>query len=744
MTGTYPGSGVDPWAVLRATPTALVQTDAEGRVVVWNPAAERLFGYTVQEILGEPDPLSPQDQVAVFERLASPGTTDRLPQQDPQRDPPERSHRQCLRKDGTAVEVEICVVPVRGAEDEIVGVLTSYDDARPLDPDHETHLERGHRQEAIAMLGQQALSTVDLQELLERAIRLVSDYLDLPVVCLALTDRRSEELRYTATFGWRCPPACAVPPESLAQQVVDRGEVRVLPRITDRQASIDGIVGAPPVHSCAGVPLGGERRLFGAITAYARQPAAFGEEEMHFLKTVANIVAAATGRHEAESQIRYRAFHDALTDLPNRELLHERLGHCLRSDPHSRLRTALLLIDLDGFKDVNDSQGHQVGDQVLRQVADRVRRRLRNSDTVARLGGDEFAVVLDRMQDNNQVVMIAQELADLLREPFDSPGGQISLSGSIGIAVSPDHGSDTHVLLQRADLAMYRAKRERTEVEFFDPGFDETAGSRLWMVKDLRAAIEGNQLGVAFQPVIDLFTNNVASVEALARWHHPQRGPQPPLQFVGLAEQNGLIGGLTDLILRETLVQCGAWLEAGRSIPVAVNLSPALLSSTDYASYLIEKIIESGIPPWMIRFEVTESALASEAAVATLRRIHDFGTKISVDDFGTGWSSLGRLKQLPVDTVKIDRSFVTDMTADTKDTAIVRSVVALAQDLQLRTIAEGVETPQVAQALVRLGVQRAQGFLYSRPVTGSALSTWYDSWQLGRRRLPTPYADRTS
>ena len=193
-------------------------------------------------------------------------------------------------------------------------------------------------------------------------------------------------------------------------------------------------------------------------------------------------------------------------------------------------------------------------------------------------------------------------------------------------------------------------------------------------------------------------------------------------------------------------MQCGAWLEAGRSVPVAVDLSPALLRSADYASYLIDKVVGSGIPPWMIRFEVTESTLASESAVAAPRRIHDFGTRISVDDFGTGWSSLGRLKQLPVDTVKIDRSFVTGMTADRRDAAIVRSVVALAQDMQLRTIAEGVETPQVARALVRLGVQRAQGFLCSRPVTGSALATWYDSWQLGRRppAPSSPRTDRTS
>jgi len=351
------------------------------------------------------------------------------------------------------------------------------------------------------------------------------------VACLALTDDVGR-LRYAAAAGRRCPPGTDAPPESLVQQVVDDGEVRVLPRTTDLQVSLDGIVGAPPVRSRAGVPLGGPRRRIGALTACARQQGAFGEDEVHFLTTLANIVAAATGRHEAECQIRHRALHDALTGLPNRELLHERLDHHLRADPHSRRRTALLLIDLDGFKDVNDSQGHQAGDQVLRQVAERLRRRLRTSDTVARLGGDEFAVVLGRMDDSEQVVRIARELQALLREPFGSPGGPIALSGSIGIAVWPDHGSDTHLLLQRADPAMYRAKRERTGVEFFDPRFDETASTRLWMVEDLRAAIEGRQLELAFRPVIDLVSDNVAGVEALARWHHPRRGPQQPLQFV--------------------------------------------------------------------------------------------------------------------------------------------------------------------------------------------------------------------
>ncbi|NHC16378.1 sensor domain-containing phosphodiesterase, partial [Motilibacter deserti] len=479
------------------------------------------------------------------------------------------------------------------------------------------------------------------------------------------------------------------------------------------------------IRSSAAVTVAGDTGPWGALVAHGSSPDAFGPDDLHFLQAVANVVAALLARARVEEELQLRATHDALTGLPGRELLRERLSAAVAGPDAGPV--GLLLLDLNGFKDVNDSLGHHVGDDVLRQVAPRLGVPLTPLDTVARLGGDEFAICLAAPRTTDELLEMTGRISDLLHGTYETPFGPVSLGGSVGAAIAPAHGTDAHMLLRHADQAMYRAKREATGWAVYDPQLDEDPTSRLRAVNELRGAIAAHEITLAYQPIVHLPTETVRSVEALARWTSPTRGPQSPAEFVALAERSGLIGDLTDEIVRMACRQAARWLADGRELAVAVNLPGSVLAQPGYADRLARHAELAGIPPALLSVEVTETTLVSEAAVATLRRLVDRGMQVLVDDFGTGYSSLGRLKQLPVQTLKIDRSFITGLAEDRADLAIVRSVVALAEELGLDVVAEGVETPEVADALRALGVPRAQGYLYARPLPPHDLEAWLDT-----------------
>jgi diguanylate cyclase (GGDEF)-like protein/PAS domain S-box-containing protein len=692
-------------------------------VVLWNAPAERLLGYRDAEVLGRRHPGIPRRETARWAEAL-----DRLLAGQPV-DP----HPTTLRhRDGTTVSVDCWPTPVRDGDGTVVGVLVTY-----TATDEHRHRDglpaRMRQQAAVAALGQFALGGAALDDLLTETLRTVTTILGVPIA--TVIRRRSDgSLRTVAAQGRQAPAAAVLDPlRSPSGMAIASGGPVVLADPTALPPGPRRALNGLGLNSTAVVLVGNPSRPWGTLSVHAPSRAFFGEDDLHFLHGVANIIAAADARRRAEDEVRHRATHDALTGLPNRELLNDRLEAALRTAADGDDRTALLLIDLDGFKDVNDSQGHQAGDIVLRQVAVRLRDRLDDVATVARLGGDEFAVVLSRLRSVDDAIRVAASLHDLLRDPFDSPGGAVSLGGSIGIALAPDHGADPYALLRRADLAMYRAKRERCGFAVHDPEVDRDASDRLWMVNDLRQAIAANEITVAFQPVVDLRTHVATSVEALARWVHPIRGPLSPNEFVPLAEASGLISDLTERVVRAGLTEVAEWFRAGRRLAVGVNLSAALLSSSNQADLLRDVLAETGLPPEMARVEVTETALASDTAVSVLRRISAMGVRVAVDDFGTRYSSLGRLKQLPVQTIKIDRSFVTGLAEDRRDVAIVRSVVALARELGLRVIAEGVETVEVERMLGVLGVQRAQGHLFSPPLDATRLTAWHDGWLAGDR-----------
>jgi diguanylate cyclase (GGDEF)-like protein len=423
-----------------------------------------------------------------------------------------------------------------------------------------------------------------------------------------------------------------------------------------------------------------------------------------------------------------QALTDALTGLPNREHLAERTAAALeessRGEPGAA-GPALLLFDLDRFKEVNDTLGHQVGDSLLQVVGRRLTSALRPGDTVARLGGDEFAVLLTGAS-AAEADATAVRLLHEVRVPVEVGGLRLDVRASVGVAVAPEHGRDLEELLQHADVAMYLAKGAGGGVEHYDPERDRNCTQRLTMVGELREALASGQLEVHFQPKADLRTGQVASVEALVRWRHPERGLVPPDAFVPLAESCGLVEQLTAVVLDASLGELARWRAAGLELTVAVNVSVRDLSGGVLVADVVAALSRHGVPPACLQLEVTEGSLftASQEAAATLAELIELGVTLSLDDFGTGYSSLGHLRALPVSELKVDRSFVQRVAEDPRDQAIVRSIVDLAGGLGMRVVAEGVEDDRTWQALRELGCDVAQGWHLSRAEPAHLLTPW--------------------
>jgi len=439
-----------------------------------------------------------------------------------------------------------------------------------------------------------------------------------------------------------------------------------------------------------------------------------------------------TARKRAEAALEHQALHDALTDLPNRVLLHDRLQQAIRAAQRDKTTLALLIMDLDRFKEVNDTFGHQTGDQLLGQLGERLGSVLRVSDTIARLGGDEFAMLLPTatIEDARH---IAGRLLEVLDEPFALGNLQLEIDASIGIALSPEHGSDADTLLRRADVAMYIAKRTNSGHALYAAEQDQHSPMRLALVGELRRAIDQNELSLYFQPKVSLKDSRVVCAEALVRWQHPSHGLLGPDEFVPIAEQTGLIRPLARWVLEAAVRQCASWRQEGLDLAVAVNLSMRNLHDPEIVDTIRQLLVRWGIPPARLVIEITESSLMADAARAmdVLARLREMGVGISVDDFGTGYSSLAYLKRLPVDELKIDKSFVTQMATDENDEAIVRSTIGLAHDLGLTVVAEGIEDQQTWNLLAALGCDVGQGYFVSRPVPAAILGVWLTTcdWQ---------------
>jgi diguanylate cyclase (GGDEF)-like protein/PAS domain S-box-containing protein len=422
---------------------------------------------------------------------------------------------------------------------------------------------------------------------------------------------------------------------------------------------------------------------------------------------------------ESQEKLDHLAHHDPLTQLPNRLLFNDRLQHAIQRTTRDNEQLALLFIDLDRFKNVNDTLGHHIGDELLKQVAQALSDKLREGDTLARLGGDEFIVLLENVDGQYGASLVAEKLVGMFEQPFMVAGHELFVTCSVGISLFPADASDLNMLIRNADVAMYQAKaRGRNGFRFYAPSMTGEGVERLRLETFLRRSIEKEEVFLNYQPQVEIDTGRLIGVEALVRWNHPELGLVPPIRFIPLAEDTGFINQLGKWVLYEACRQMVRWQEAGLEVPkIAVNLSAKQFERGSMVAVVRDILAETGLEPHRLQLEVTESLIMNTGdALAFINDLHAVGVSLAIDDFGTGYSSLAYLKQMPVQTLKIDRSFIKDISTDVNDEAIAIAIIQLGKSMNLSVIAEGVETDEQAAFLLRHGCNQAQGYFYSRPV----------------------------
>jgi diguanylate cyclase (GGDEF)-like protein/PAS domain S-box-containing protein len=442
-----------------------------------------------------------------------------------------------------------------------------------------------------------------------------------------------------------------------------------------------------------------------------------------------------TERKMSEKKIEHMAHHDSLTGLPNRVLIKDRAEQIMVHAKRLNAKAAFLFIDLDGFKSINDTLGHSVGDSMLKSVASRLKACIRESDTISRQGGDEFLLILSGIQKANVISTIAEKILAELEKSFEIDSHSLSLSGSIGIALYPDHGETFETLLQSADTAMYKAKElGKNSYHFYTQQMTHHMIGEFKIQNDLKSALLQDEFILFYQPQIDLTTNSIIGVEALIRWRHPMMGMMPPMNFISIAENNGLIVPIGQWVIEEACRQAALWQEMGIDISVAVNISAMQFKRGNLEEIVKNALFISKIDPKWLELELTESIIMHDAdnTLQSVRNLKALGIQLSIDDFGTGYSSLSYLKRFAVDKLKIDQSFVRDILEDKEDTAIVKTIIQMAKNLNLKTIAEGVETQEVLSIIQDFGCDEVQGYHFAKPMPANDFEHYFSSYSVNK------------
>jgi diguanylate cyclase (GGDEF)-like protein len=479
------------------------------------------------------------------------------------------------------------------------------------------------------------------------------------------------------------------------------------------------------IRACLAIPVfSGKGQVLGTVALLNSEPHAHGSSDHQLLEMTAKLAAIAIEQRSLTERLAHLAHHDTLTGLPNRLLASDRLdGALARCNRHSE-KTAIIYIDLDRFKHVNDSLGHQTGDLLLRQVADRLKGYTRKSDTLARMGGDEFLVILNRIVDITDVSKASQRILNALVTPFSIEGRQLHIGASIGISVFPDHGLDATELQRNADIAMYSAKNEGgNRYRYYTEEMNALVIERLEIENDLRKALERGEFELFFQPQFQLSSRDVYGVEALLRWNHPELGRIPPARFIPIAEETGLIIPIGSWVLRTACEQNRAWQDAGYSpFRIAVNVSALQVVHPGFVDEVAAVLAETGLHPRWLELEITESVLMRDMSVVArlLEEIRRLGVSVAIDDFGNGYSSMSYLQRLPVDCLKVDQSFIREIEQlselSTRSRTLLRTFVSLASSLGVRLLAEGVENDEQFKFLNEIGCEMGQGFLLGVPM----------------------------
>jgi diguanylate cyclase (GGDEF)-like protein/PAS domain S-box-containing protein len=693
-------------ALLEAAPDAMVVVNEDGEIVLLNLQAEKQFGYHRGELLGQQ--VKSIIPVGFAERLIADGTrtaSEALAQQIGTGI--ELTGR---RKDGGEFPIELMLSPVESADGILVTAAIRDISVRKAAERRLAQMEERYR---------------GLLEAAPDAMVVVNE--DGEIVLLNLQAEKQFGYRRDELLG---QAVSNIIPEGFAERLIADGlrsaedalAQQIGMGIELRGRRNDG--SEFPIELMLS-PLGSADGIL--VTAAIRNIAIRKKAEAHLLQKVEELNRSneeleqfAYISRSMARQMAHAAQHDCLTGLPNRTLLLDRVNHAVALAPRHRKQVALLFLDLDGFKHINDSLGHSIGDGLLNSVAKRLAECVRCSDTVSRQGGDEFVVLLSEVEHAEDAAITARRMLEAVARPHIIDQHELHVTTSIGVAAFPDDGGDAETLIRHADMAMYQAKQNGNgSFRFFTPEMNKRAIERQAIEEGLRRALERNELMLHYQPKYCLRTGEISGAEALLRWMHPTRGVVPPDQFIPVAEECGLIVPIGAWVMREACRQAREWVDRGlRPVTMAVNVSAREFSEDDFVDGLFDVLGETRLDPARLEIELTESVLMKRAdrAAAILKSVRDGGVKVAIDDFGTGYSSLSYLQKFPVDALKIDQSFVRQISTVGDDTAIVTAVIGMARSLELRVVAEGVETLAELAFLRRYKCDEAQGFYLSRPV----------------------------
>lgn len=666
-------------ALLEDIPNISVQGyDESRRVIFWNAASERLYGHSQAEAIGQ-----------LLETLIIP---------EPMRAPVVQLHTQWLN-DG---------IPIPAGELELLHKDGS------LVPVYSSHaMVRNSRNEA-----QMYCIDVDLGDLrkAQSELRLAATVFEGSGEAILITDARNRILSANAAFsritGYLNDEIIGRDPSFLASGRHDAAFYQQMWRCLQDKGHWQGEVW--------------NRRKNGEVFPEWLGISAVCNDAGQITHYVA-IFSDISEKMAAEAQLEFLAHHDPLTNLPNRILVKDRVIQSLAFAAREEMHVALMFLDLDHFKVVNDTLGHAVGDKLLQAVVSRLKDCVRETDTISRQGGDEFLIALTGLHDTQAVTTISEKILQQMEQPFTLDGHNLACSFSIGIALYPDDAADFDTLLLKADTAMYHAKNAgRNTFRFFTEQMNVNAHERFLMQNCLRQAIERNELQLYYQPQVDLSSGRITGAEALLRWNSAELGSVPPVRFIPVAEDSGLIIPIGEWVLREACKQAEAWRQQGLPpLTVAVNMSPLQFKRSDPVALVSQILAETRLPAWCLELEITESLLIQDmdAVLGTLQHLTTLGVRIAIDDFGTGYSSFSYLKRFPIDKLKVDQSFVRDIVTDADDAAIVRVIIELGRILKMKTIAEGVETSQQLAFLTQQGCGHVQGYLFGRPMPASEFAT---------------------
>ncbi|HEV7801707.1 MAG TPA: EAL domain-containing protein [Burkholderiales bacterium] len=710
-------------ALIEASPLAIIVRDVEGRVESWNAAAERIFGWSQEEVRGSQPPYHPpayENEDEQFRRNILSGQS------------VSGIEATRMTKHGREIDVSISSALVQDVAGRPTGYVTIIADI--------TERKRAeHQHSVIARITMLLAEAQSAEDAIPHVLEAMCVSFGFVYGARWLLDRQNLLLRCAETWNLPTPELTVFRDRSkarferpaklkgLTRRVWDTGTPHWIEDI-ERDAALDrrahALEAGLRCAFCFPVAAGGE--LYGVMEFFGRDVRQPDDTVLQVAQTVSSYIGQFIARKQAERNLQFVASHDALTGLFNRSMFSQRLQQALAQAHRHERRLAVLFIDLDGFKLINDMLGHDAGDVLLADLANRLRECMREGDTLGRMGGDEFVVLIEGYEDETQLLEVARKVLDTVAEPFLLRDGEYHVTASIGIAAYPQDGEDAPDLLKHADIAMYRAKEHgKNNYQFHSPEMNTHLVERVALENALRRAVERKELVLFYQPKISIAENRVTGVEGLVRWLHPSQGMINPPDFVPLAEDAGLFAAIGEWVLHAACDQAKAWELRGVSgLRVAVNLSMRQFAQENLVERLREAVHDAGIEPGQLDIEVTESILMrhAERAGKLLAQIKDLGAQIVIDDFGTGHSSLGCLNRFPIDAVKIDRSLVAQLPGRTDAVGLTRAVIAMAHSLKLKVIGEGVETRQQWDFLREHGCDAAQGNYFCAPASAEAIT----------------------